>query len=416
MSRKIRIALICHLSNPEIRNHLEFDKVSIVKFIYKIMGKSFEIDYAQWNTNAITEFEKYDAVELHVISPHKCISGIQEFNINNIYYHFYPSEDDTFGSLFKFRVLGILKKSYSKSSSIICNFIRQIQPDLIHMIGAENPYYSESALSLPTHIPLVLSLQTLMSDPIFFDNYPISRELYEYRASLERKVILRADYLGTKIESFKRIILRDIKPDAKFLDMTLAVGEEVRLVENEKKYDFVYFAANISKAADYAIEAFALAKRKCPDITLLVVGGYDELFKKTLDQRILDLSLDGVFFLGLLPTHDDVINMVRTARYALLPLKIDLISGTIREAMANGLPVVSTITPATPQLNEKRLSILLSEKEDFQEMAENMLRLVEDPVYANTIRENAAITVSERYDNSMAMKEWVIAYESVISR
>ena len=38
---------------------------------------------------------------------------------------------------------------------------------------------------------------------------------------------------------------------------------------------------------------------------------------------------DAVTFEGMLPTHDDVIAQIRKSRFALLPLRIDLTSGTI---------------------------------------------------------------------------------------
>ena len=54
----------------------------------------------------------------------------------------------------------------------------------------------------------------------------------------------------------------------------------------EKKYDFVYFAANVSKAGDYAIEAFALARYQMPGITLNMSGFCSPELKATQDKRI----------------------------------------------------------------------------------------------------------------------------------
>ena len=120
----------------------------------------------------------------------------------------------------------------------------------------------------------------------------------------------------------------------------------------DKLYDFVYFAADISKAVDYAIEGFAIAKKSFPNITLHVVGGYSDSYMQTLRDKMQELGLgQEVDFTGKLLTHDDVLAEIRKAKFALLPLKVDLIAGTIREAMSNGLPVVTTVTPVTPTLN-----------------------------------------------------------------
>ena len=78
---KIKVVWICHFSNPQIRKRLKF-KNSFIR-------KKELFDFAIWNTNGIKEFEKFDDIELHVISPHAYISNIQEFNINGIYYYFF---------------------------------------------------------------------------------------------------------------------------------------------------------------------------------------------------------------------------------------------------------------------------------------------------------------------------------------
>ncbi len=415
MSEKIKVVWICHLSNPMIRKELKFDKLTPMAIARRIWKKTICHDFAKWNTNAIFEFEKYRDVELHIISPHSGISSIQEFDINNVYYHFFPSEIDGVIEFLRGRLNLKINEGYSKTTKIITNLIYSLEPDIIHMIGAENPYYGESALYLPSNIPLIVSLQTLMNDAEFIKNYPISRNTYEYRSNLESKILQRADYIGTKHDYLKNIIISRIDSQAKFLDLQLAVGESVELKESVKEYDFVYFAANISKAADSALEAFALAQMKYPNLSLHIVGGYDELFYRSMISRIDELHVSNVDFTGMLPTHEDVLNEIRKARYAILPLKIDLISGTIREAMANGLPVVSTVTPATPKLNKKRQSILLAEKDDFIGMAEAMCHLVEDLNFAEIIRTNAVETLNEEYNNAEAMKAWVKAYKKVLN-
>lgn len=410
VEKKIKVAWICHFSNEEIRNQLHFAQwtpTAIFRRFFK--KKGYLNDFAIWNTNAIKEFEKFDDIELHIISPHSAISGkVQYFNLQGIHYHFFKSETDRLLTHISMR-LGIckLQTSYERNSRTILNLVREINPQIIHLIGAENPHYSESALWLPKEKPLIVSLQTLMSDPDFFKNYPISKADYDYRSSIERQVIKHADYIATKVERFRTLIKEQIDFGAKFLDMSLAVGENINLTPTAKEYDFIYFAADISKAIDHALEAFAIAKRTNPHITLHVVGSYSDSFMLQIEEQMKLLSLGNeVTFTGRLETHDDVLKEIRKARFAILPLKIDILSGTIREAMANGIPTVTTITPATPQLNEKRKSILLSEKGNFEMMAQNMCALLSDEEFANSIKQNAIKTINERYDNHFAMNVW----------
>lgn len=414
---KIKVVWICHLSNSQIREHLKYDKWTPTALIRRILGKLDLSDFAVWNTNGIREFAKFKDVELHIVAPHYYISGVQEFQIDSVYYHLFESEDDNvFTLLRRFCLKSWLKTSYAKNAKTINRLIKLINPDIIHLIGAENPYYGESALSLPRNIPLVVGLQTLMNDSSFLENYPLSKEVYDYRSGLEADILRRADYIGTRGDFYKNKIKGSICPTAKFLNIALAVGVDVNLSEANKSYDFVYFAADISKAVDYAIESFAIAKQTFPGITLHVVGGYSDAYMCSLKDRMKELGLgDEVDFTGKLQSYNDVITEVRKARFALLPLKVDLISGTIREAMANGLPVVTSKTPDTPKLNEVRESILLSDIGDFNAMADNMLKLLSDLNVAQIFQENGAKTVAERYSNEAFMREWRDCYYAILN-
>ena len=186
--------------------------------------------------------------------------------------------------------------------------------------------------------------------------------------------------------------------------------------------NIIYYCLGINgeeykKANELLLDKCLKAKEKLriTKITELEFANTLNHYIEEIKKRMKELGLeDEVDFTGRLATHDDVIKEVRKARFAVLPLKVDLISGTIREAMANGLPVVTTITPATPQLNEKRGSILLSEKGDFKAMAENMCRLLEDENFAERIRQNAATTISEKYSNTAFMNEWRERYYEIV--
>ena len=414
-NRKIKVAWICCISNQQIRDNLHFYKWTPIAILRRYFGKIKFYDYAKWNTNAIKEFEKFNDIELHIISPHMYISHLHEFSINDVNYHIINSEDDSIWEIIRTKLLKCSRVSFNRNSKRINNLIEKIDPDIVQMIGIENPNYGESGLLLSNKRPFIINLQTLMNDPNFLNNYPITKKSYDYRSKIEKALIKKADYIGTKIEVFKNIIQEKIKSDARFIDMSLAVGEKISVKDTCKCFDFVYFAADIAKSVDHAIEAFALAKKKHSNITLLVVGGYNNSLMQQLKERMEELKLgDEVKFIGKPNTHDEVIREICKARFALLPLKIDLISSTIRESMANGLPVITTITPMTPDLNIKRKSVLLSKTSDYQEMADNMCLLLENPDLASELIKNAIITTNERYSNEFFMNEWRERYYEIL--
>src|SRR5690606_5618975 len=200
-----------------------------------------------------------------------------------------------------------------------------------------------------------------------------------------------------------------------FLDISIAMGKEIDLSETEKLYDFVYFAAGLDKAGDDALKSFALAQKKYPAITLHFVGGCDPAFKKELDHIIETNGLrENVTFAGRLPTLDDVITEIRKAKYALLPLKMDFVPNTIREAMSNGLPVITTVTEGgTTELNRESETGLLSAQGDYGAMAANIDRLLAEPELPETLKGNAAKLEAQQTNNYEMMLKWTEAYKRI---
>ena len=414
---KLKVVMLCHFSNAFVRSHLKCGCGMIERVVRFVLRKPLkEYDFAQWNSNAIKEFEKFtDEVEWHVISlGDKMLNKEHAFVENGVHYYFFKDEITLF-SYYMHKMLRLYNCSFTRNRKFISKKIAEIKPDIIHVIGAENPNYSIAALDIPKEIPHIVQLQTLMLDPDFKKAYPTNLESYEYHAGLERKILENCKYIGTPDDKFRKLVPALTSFRGSIFRIGLALTEPIDFSFEKKEFDFVYFAANISKAVDYAIESFAIAHKAFPTATLDIVGDYAIDYKKKLDERIAELGIqDFVTFEGKQATHDDVIRQIKKSRFALLPLKIDLISGTVRESMANGLPVVTTITPATPKLNEKRESVLLSPIGDHQAMAENMLKLLNDEKYADMIRENAGITASERVNNEQVIRRWIDAYHACI--
>lgn len=414
MDRKLKVVWICHFSNAKIRDNIRFSRFYYKRIIDLIRRKPDEVqkDFAVWNTNAIKEFEKYNNIKLTVIFPHVGIKNqVQSFSIDGVDYYCFRSQNDNLLSYLKTKLFGWFETNYKDNRKVINRVVASVNPDIVHVIGAENPYYSIAALDVPKRTPLIVSLQTLMSAPGFFENYPTKRALYDFRVSLEKQIIKRCTRVFSGSDEIIRNLKEVVSPDIIVEKNPLAVGVEINDSCCDKTFDFVYFAANINKACDLAIEAFAIACNLNSNLTLNISGGYTSDYKQKIDARLEELAIsDKVVISGQKNTHSEVLQQIRKSRFALLPLKVDLISGTIREAMACGLPVVTTKTPATPELNRIRESVLISPVGDHVAMANNMIKLVEDKEYAETIRKNAIVTIRETYSNSAFMKKWHDSY------
>lgn len=440
MDRKIKVVWVCHLMNSEIGKHLPQTlsterrlKLFFVNVFLRLIPKSsyglkqgitklcdklsnpVPPEFAIWNTNGINELKKKSEIELHIVAPLYWISrkGLC-YEEDGIFYHFFRNQQGSFAFLIWREVYKLLKgKNYGMRTNRkrIAKYVEQIRPDIIHLIGAENSQYAMSIFDYADNYPVLVQLQTLLSDPD-----AQAKEASYKNMSIEESAILRkAKYIGTKVIKYKDIIKTQINPDAIFLNTSLAVGENVYRSTRQIDYDFVYFSYNINKAGDLAIEAFGLAYKQNPKLTLHMIGGYDEVFKKKLDERIAYYGIqDAVMFEGLLPTHDDVLEHAKKARFALLPVKVDITPSTIREAFSKGLPVITTITAGTPNLNKNAQCVLLSEVGDHQAMADNIVRLAEDEQLAETLAQNGYNYMETRVTNQQVADTWVEAYKAII--
>lgn len=419
--KKLKVVWVCCFSNPEVRSHLKLGLDPIEHFRRKLLHKErFETivqnDVALWDTRGINEFKKFDDVELHVISAASYLKySPQEFEADGIHYYFYKDDADLLWHKMRKTIDKTYLFQHKKANRYINRTIDRIQPDVIHLIGAEN-MYSSFVLERPKGIPIIVYLQTLVSEPGFLEGYFMKEKSHKYVSDLESNVIRRCEYIGTESDTFKKYIIEHIDHKANILYMNVATNLPIQDEETTKEYDFVYFAHGIKKACDLAIEAFAVAVKKHPNLTLDIVGKYDEDFKQQMDSRIKELGItNNVTFEGLFPTHEDAVKQVKKAKFALLPFKVDYNPTTIPEAMSLGIPVVSTRTDGIKALYKDEYNILLSDIGDHDGLAKNMLRLVEDETLAKKIKDNAIMEL-KRDGNTERMKNWVEIYKTIAQK
>lgn len=411
---KIKVVWICTMSNTIIRSNLKYDFIYLV--ISKLLCKK-NADKAVWNTVGCELFANSEDVELHVVTVQRHLSeDIQDFENKGIFYHaIRAQEDDNIAKLVvnRIRQIEIPDPDYKVNRKRINNVINRINPDIVHLIGAENPYYSLSLLDISDK-PTITTLQTVLFDPNVVRYYTNFKN-YNYRTSVEKMVLSRSDYVATNNVYFKQLLITEIK-DVKFIDLSLPTREKLVAKSEDTLYDFVYFSADLEKACDLALLSFGLACQQIPEMTLLIIGGCSDEFKRNLDSIVRKYHIErNVFFAGFQKTHADVISAVRRARFALLPLRTDLVPTTIRESMCNGLPVITTITPGTPSLNNNRESVLLSAIGDHKQMSDNILKLYQSLELQNELLQNGYKTAEERWSCKNFVGNWVEAYKKVYS-
>ena len=419
MEENLRIVWLCSFSNGKMRKHLSVKYSWVERMLFRLLGRSVgETDSAIWNTNAIEEFEKISGVDLHIVCPIRNLSvQYVEYQENSINYHFFRDENS---SLLR-KVIRFFFTQYSskfkKNRERIRYLLSKIQPDLVHVIGAENPQYSLGLYEVADEIPTILQLQALL-DSIKDKVSGKQQREYSYKGNIERDLIKKADFVMTGAVSFAHYIRDNVKSDVVLLNGTLAMAQRINLESCEKEFDFVHYASQLgeSKATDVAVKAFGEVYRRNPNITLDLIGSFLPQVRKELDEIIAYYDMrEAVTFEGRLKTHDDVIGQIRKAKFALLPLKVSLVPNTLHEAMANGLPLLTTETPGTQALNDGKKCALISPQGDYKDVANNMQKLLHDADLAEELRKNAADYEYRRNNNRDICLHWVELYRACIA-
>ncbi len=140
------------------------------------------------------------------------------------------------------------------------------------------------------------------------------------------------------------------------------------------------------------LESLALLKGRFPSLYLLVVG--DGIERSKLEALVKKLNLStNVFFIG---NVSDVRPYLYAANIFVLPSLKEGLSNSMLEAMAIGLPVITTAVGGAPDLIENGVNgILLPPQLPPEDIAKAIVALLDDPDHAREMGRRARQTVME---------------------
>lgn len=415
---KIKVVWICHFSNRATRAKLKILSYLFISPLVKFftgtdVKNKGNVDIAPWVSGLIQEFEKYENIELHVISPQVGLKGlVSEFKIKDICYHFY-SPDISF-------LLNLLTKNVAiwrklqPASRIVNNIIRRIQPQIVHLIGAENYYHSCVVLDIKK-LPILVSCQTIYSNPQRLSFFPQANQTKNW--AIELLIHKNQKYFACGGRLHRDLLLKN-NPEAIVFKAFFPTKMPVSIESNEIEFDFVCFAAvhGQKKGTIDTVKALASVKEIKPEVKLNIVGKCPQDVRDSLNKLIDDLGIKkNVYFNDYFPAHEDMFKQILKAKFAVLPSKLDVISTTIREAMHLGLPVITYKTSGTPMLNSEKECVLIAELGDVNNLAEKMINLLQSKILADTLRRNAKEFFNNNYNNSDESLKLVETYHAVIN-
>ncbi|MFM7730182.1 MAG: N-acetyl-alpha-D-glucosaminyl L-malate synthase BshA, partial [Flavobacteriales bacterium] len=132
------------------------------------------------------------------------------------------------------------------------------------------------------------------------------------------------------------------------------------------------------------IETFHIASREIPSKLLMIGDGPD---RSKGEQRCRELGIsDDVIYLGNLKNPLEVMGI---ADLFILPSESESFGLAALEAMAMGLPVISTNTGGLPEINRHGVTGMMSASGDVQDMAKNACYVLQDEKRLQQFKHNA---------------------------
>lgn len=398
MAQKTKVVWLCYFSNEKVQEHLK--PLKPVK------------EYAPWIKNLISLFENSDEIDLHIIAPHRWLTNTKHFENAGISYHFIKTGMPIIGRHWPRFINVDFWTDYYFWKRKVWNIVNRINPDIVHLHGAENEF-SSTVIQFKEKYPVLVTLQGFLHKTLCNSNSlkvkgRIRRELlilknfkhFAYRTETMRKVVEEYNKEAQfHFHQYPFNIKPIIKPDAK------------------KEFDIVFFARiNPSKGILDLLKAISLLNIKGKVVRALIVGNSNKEYLDALKRYCYKEKIsESLTWAGFLPTQNDVHKEVSKAKISVLPTHYDMIPGTIIESMFLKIPVVAYRTGSIPEINSNGIYVKLIEENDIEGLANAIVELTNNEELRVEMAEKGYIRAKEMFGENEVKKDILTAYKTIIN-
>lgn len=307
-----------------------------------------------------------------------------------------------------------------KETELFLEIIKSSQVKLLHFHYAVDARYFLS-LKKKLNLPSVVSLYG-------YDTSSFPRSYFSYGRVYIKPIFEQIDKFLAMSEDMKKDLIGLGCPEEKILVHYYGIETE-KFAYPERKYEdkeivniLMCGTLEIKKAQHLVLEALRqleISKNLKKKFQVTVVG--DGPMRKHLINMVKDFEWENrVSFKGFIPYNDDrLVEEYQKADIFALPsitVKGDKegIPGTIVEAMASGLPVVSTFHAGIPEIIENYKQGILVKERDIDGLAEALRGLIGNRVLRENLGRTAAERAIKEFDAKMRIKNLEKIYQSLL--
>ncbi|MGO1371977.1 MAG: glycosyltransferase family 4 protein [Senegalia sp. (in: firmicutes)] len=273
------------------------------------------------------------------------------------------------------------------------NCIKKINPDIVLSMPEEIGIYTILAL-LKTNIPIVVSER----------NNPWVMPWKKQTRFLRKTLYPFASGFIFQTKQASSFFSKGIIKKSVILPNPLDV-DRIPSPWKEKRIKKVVGVGRLEKQKNFPllIRAFAKFHKKFPDYTLVIYG--EGKLRKDLEELSRTLLPEGSYcFPGRNP---NVLEYIKSAQMLVLSSNYEGMPNVVIEAMAVGLPVISTNCPSggSAELIEDGENGLLVPVNDVKSLYESMCKIAEQKKLADKLSRNA-VKIKKRLDSKIVSEKW----------
>ncbi len=179
--------------------------------------------------------------------------------------------------------------------------------------------------------------------------------------------------------------------------------------EDEKIITHISNLRPVKRSQD-VISIFYNIQKEMPAKLMLIGEGPE---REQIEYRCQELGiLDKVIFFG---KSNEIDKILCFSDLFLLPSQTESFGLAALEAMASGVPVISSNTGGIPEVNIHGVSGFLSDVGDIGDMTKNALYILSDPERLATFKANARNT-AKKYDLHTIVPQYEVIYEDTLAK
>lgn len=259
-----------------------------------------------------------------------------------------------------------------------------------------------------------------------FRGHDISNFVQEHGENIYQPLFASGDYFLANCEFFKRRVIelgcdpKLIKVHGSGLDYSRFPFQIRQFPENGLVRIATTGRLVEKKGIEYAIRAVAQVLKQRSDLNLeyIIIG--DGELQTQFEQLIVSLNAEKSIKLLGSKSQSEIIDLLKSSHIFIAPSVTasdgnqDAPINVLKEAMAMGLPVISTLHGGIPELVEQGVSGFLVPERDEKAIADKLIYLIEHPESWAAMGEAGRSKVEQHYDLNRLNDRLVALYESLL--